>query len=103
MMAFRNNRDLFAFTEELLAFLRSSGEIDLADQVAHAGRFITGSSVEFLNEVHLALKNVLISGPAAVSAEREDEIRDAIRQIDQAFKLNGGAEGITGILPDADT
>jgi len=95
MMPFRNNKDLHAFTEELLEFLRSSQEVDLADQLAHASRFISGSPAEFLNEVHLALRNVLLFRPKALSAEREDEIRQAIRQIDEAFRSTGGADGIT--------
>ncbi len=96
MMHFRSNADLFAFTEELREFLHSAGEIDLADQLAHAGRFISGSSSEFLNEVHLALRNVLIAGPKFLSAEREDEIRQALGQIDTSFRLTGGEDGIVG-------
>jgi hypothetical protein len=102
MMAFRNNRDLFVFNEELLEFLWSIREVDLADQLAHANRFISGSPSEFLNEVHLALRNVLSSRPKALSAEREDEIHQAIRQIDYAFRSNGGADGIDGTVPDTD-
>ena len=94
MMRFRNNRDLLTFAEELLEFLRSIEEVDLADQLAHARRFISGSPSEFLNEVHLALRNVLSLKPKALSAEREDEIRQAILQIDEAFRSTGGAEGI---------
>jgi hypothetical protein len=94
MTPFRNNRDLFAFTEELLEFLRSAREVDLADQMAHASRFISGAPSEFLNEVHLALRNVLSARPTALSAEREDEIRQAIRQIDDAFRSTGGTDGI---------
>lgn len=102
MMRFRNNGDLSAFTEELLEFLRSIQEIDLADQLAHARRFKSGSPSEFLNEVHLALRNVLSFKPDALSAEREDEIRQAIRQIDDAFRSTGGAEGIKEAVPDLD-
>ena len=94
MTQFRNNDDLFVFIKELLEFLRSTRDDDLADQLAHANRFISGSPSEFLNEVHLALRNVLTFKPNAVSAEREDEIRQAIRQIDDAFRLTGGADGI---------
>jgi hypothetical protein len=94
MTPFRNNSDLYTFTEELLEFLRSIKEVDLADQLAHANRFISGSSTEFLNEVHLALRNVLSFKPKALSGEREDEIRQAIRQIDEAFRSTGGVDGI---------
>lgn len=103
MMRFRNNRDLFAFTEELLAFLRSIQEVDLADQLSHANRFISGHPSEFLNEVHLALRNVLLFKPSALSAEREDEIRQAIGQIDEAFRSTGGADGIAEQAPDGDS
>jgi hypothetical protein len=60
MMPFRNNNDLYGFAEELLEFLHSIQEVDLADQLAHAKRFISGSPSEFFNEVHLALRNVLL-------------------------------------------
>jgi hypothetical protein len=93
MMAFRNNRDLFVFIEELLEFLRSVRSDDLADQLEHANRFISGSPSEFLNEAHLALRNVLSFKPKALSAEREDEIRQTIRQIDDAFRTTGGIDG----------
>lgn len=102
MMRFRNNRDLHTFTEELLEFLRSTKEVDLADQLAHANRFISGSPPEFLNEVHLALRNVLSFKPKVLSAEREDEIRQAIVQIDEAFRSTGGADGITEPISDID-
>jgi len=95
MLPFRNNRDLHAFAEELLGFLRSTREVDLADQLARANRFISVSPPEFLNEVHLALKKVLSLKPKALSAEREAEIREAIRQIDEAFHSTGGVNGIT--------
>ncbi len=101
MTPFRNNRDLFSFTEELLEFLRSTKEVDLADKLAHANRFISGSPSEFLNEVHLALRNVLSFRPKALSAEREDEIHQAILQIDEAFRSNGGADGINAPRPGA--
>ena len=94
MMPFRNNRDLFVFAEELQEFLRSVQEVDLADQLSHANRFISGAPAEFLNEVHVALKNVVLFKPAALSAEREDEIHQALRQIDEAFRSSGGADGV---------
>ncbi len=89
-MPFRDNRDLLVFAEELLEFLRASREVDLADQLARANRFASGSSSEFLNEVHLALKNVLLFKPGTLSAEREDEIRQVMAQIDEVFRSNGG-------------
>jgi hypothetical protein len=94
MMQFRNNRDLYTFTDELREFLQSNGEIDLADQLTHANRFISGLPSEFLNEVHVALRKVLLLKPKALSAEREDEIRQAIRLIDETFRLTGGVDGI---------
>jgi hypothetical protein len=99
LMRLRNNDDLFVFTEELVEFLRSAREVDLADQLARANRFISWSPSEFLNEVHLALGKVLLSGPGILSAEREDEIRNAIRQIDEAFRSTGGIDGIADTAP----
>ena len=103
MMRFRSNTDLLVFIEELLQFLVSTNETDLADQVAHASRFISGSPSEFLNEVHLALRNVLSARLKALSGEREDEIRQAIRQIDETFRSTGGTDGITGPVRGVDS
>ena len=94
MMPFRNDGDLYSFAEELLEFLRSAREVELADQLARANRFRSVSPPEFLNEVHLVFKKVLSFKPKALSAEREDEIRQAVRQIDEAFHSTGGADGI---------
>jgi hypothetical protein len=90
-MRFRNNNDLHGFVEELLEFLRSQQEIDLADLLAHANRFLSVSSTDYLNEVELALTRVLVLMPKCVSAEREDEIRQVIRQIGETFESARGA------------
>jgi hypothetical protein len=90
MMRFRNNRDLHAFVEELLEFLRSRKEIDLADLLARANRYLSVSPADHLNEVDLALKRVLVLRPKSVSGEREDEIRQVIRQIAESFGSVGG-------------
>jgi len=84
-MRFRNNNDLHGFVEELLEFLRSRKEIDLADLLARANRYLSVSPADHLNEVDLALKRVLVLRPRSVSGEREDEIRQVIRQIAESF------------------
>jgi hypothetical protein len=84
-MRFRNNNDLHGFVEELLEFLRSRKEIDLADLLARANRYLFVSPADHLNEVDLALKRVLVLRPRSVSGEREDEIRQVIRQIAESF------------------
>ncbi len=45
---------------------------------------------------------VQTEGSFISSAEREDEIREAIRQIDEAFRSTGGADGTTEPVPDLD-
>jgi hypothetical protein len=85
MMRLRNNDDLRRFVEELLEFLRSRQEIDLADLLARANRYLSVSAAEHLNEVELALTRVLVLGPKCVSGEREDEIRQVVRQIGEGF------------------
>ena len=90
-MRFRNNNDLHEFVEELLGFLRSRQEIDLADLLARANRYISVSAADHLNEVDLALKRVLVVRPKSVSGEREDEIRQVVRQIAESFDSVGGA------------
>ena len=89
-MRFRNNNDLHEFVEELLGFLRSRQEIDLADLLARANRYISVSAADHLNEVDLALKRVLVLRPKSVSGEREDEIREVVRQIAESFDSVGG-------------
>jgi len=89
-MRFRNNNDLREFVEELLGFLRSRQEIDLADLLARANRYISVSAADHLNEVDLALKRVLVLRPKSVSGEREDEIRQVVRQIAESFDSIGG-------------
>jgi hypothetical protein len=90
-MHFRNNNDLRGFVEELQGFLRSREEIDLADLLARANRYISVSAADHLNEVELALKRVLVVRPKSVSGEREDEIRQVVRQIGESFDSVGGA------------
>jgi hypothetical protein len=90
-MRFRNNNDLHEFVEELLRFLRSRQEIELADLLARANRYISVSDADHLNEVDLALKRVLVVRPKSVSGEREDEIRQVVRQIAEDFDSVGGA------------
>ena len=89
-MSFRNNNDLHGFVEELLEFLRSRQEIDLADLLARANRYLSVSPADHLNEVDLALKRVLVLRPTSVSGEREDEIRQVIRHIAESFDSVGG-------------
>ena len=74
-MRFRNNDDLHEFVEELLEFLRSRQEIDLADLLSHANRYLSVSPAEHLIEVDLALKRVLVLMPKSISGEREDLYR----------------------------
>ena len=89
MTPFRTNRELFAFVEELMEYLQSKQELDLVDRLTHANRFVTMVSSEYLNEVDLALKEVLSAKLKHLSAEREEEIRQTSRQIDQAFRTHG--------------
>ena len=90
-MRFRNNDDLREFVEELMVFLRSRQEVDLADLLARANRYLSVSPAEHLNEVDLALTRVLVLRPMCVSGEREDEIRQVVRQIAEGFASAGGA------------
>ena len=86
MTPFRTNRELFAFVEELTEYLQSKQEPELVDRLTHAKRFVTLASGEYLNEVDLALKEVLSAKLRHLSAEREEEIRQTSRQIDQIFR-----------------
>lgn len=89
MTPFRNDRDLLAFVEDLIEYLQSQRQQDLVDRLAQTSRFRAVSSVEYYNEVELALKAVLSDRRRVLSAEREDEVRQTIKQIDEAFRSPG--------------
>ncbi len=92
MVPFRSDEELSAFVEELLEYFRQKEHVELVDHLAHARRFRSISSSEFLNEVDLALRYVLSHRPKDLSAEREDEIRQTVRRIDDAFRSGGGGD-----------
>ena len=89
MTPLRNSRELLAFVEELIEYLQSEREPGLVDRLAQTNRYITVSSVEYYNEVELALKAVLSHRRRVLSAEREDEVLQTIRQIDETFRSRG--------------
>ena len=89
MTPLRNSRDLLAFVEDLIEHLRSQRVPELVDRLARTNRYVGVSSVEYYNEVELALKAVLSYQRKVMSAEREDEISQTIRQIDETFRLRG--------------
>jgi hypothetical protein len=59
MTPLRNSRDLLGFVEELIEYLRLQRVPELADRLAQTNRHIAVSSVEYYNEVELALKAIL--------------------------------------------
>jgi hypothetical protein len=59
MTPLRNSRDLLRFVEELIEYLRLQRVPELADRLAQTNRHIAVSSVEYYNEVELALKAIL--------------------------------------------
>jgi hypothetical protein len=89
MTPLRNSRDLLSFVEELIKYLQSEREPDLANRLVQTNRYIAVSSAEYYNEVELALKAVLSHRRRVLSAEREDEILQTIRQIDETFRSRG--------------
>ena len=89
MTPLRNSRDLLAFVEELIEYLQSEREQGLVDRLAQTNRYVSVSSVEYYNEVELALKAVLSHRRRVLSAEREDEVLQTIRQIDETFRSRG--------------
>ena len=93
MNPFRNNDELFAFVEELREFLISTGDVELTDQLTHTNRFLSGPPTEYLHEVYLALKQVLLFPPRALSGEREDEINRVMHQIDDRFRTATDSPG----------
>ena len=88
-MQLRTDRDLLSFMEELMEYLRTRQELDLADLLGHANRYREVSTEEYLNEAELALKSVLNHRRRVLSGEREDEIRQVVLQIDEWFRDGG--------------
>ena len=89
MTPLRNSRDLLGFVEELIEYLRLERVPELADRLAQTNRHIGVSSVEYYNEVELALKAILTYRRRVLSAEREDEVLQTISQIDETFRTRG--------------
>ena len=89
MTPLRNSRDLLGFVEELIEYLRLERVPELADRLAQTNRHIGVSSVEYYNEVELALKAILTYRRRVLSAEREDEVLQTISQIDETFRSTG--------------
>ena len=85
----RSSKELLAFVEELIEYLRLESVPELADRLASTNRHISVSSVEYYNEVELALKAVLSYRRRVLSAEREDEVLQTISQIDETFRSIG--------------
>jgi hypothetical protein len=86
MTPLRSSRDLLAFVEELIEYLKSEREPGLVDRLAQTNRYFTVSSAEYYNEVELALKAVLTHRRRVLSGEREEEVLQTIRQIDETFR-----------------
>ena len=89
MTPLRNSRDLLLFVEELIEYLESERVPELVDRLAQTNRHFGVSSVEYYNEVELALKVVFSHRRRVLSAEREDEVLQTIRQIDETFRSRG--------------
>ena len=89
MTPLRSSRDVLAFVEELIDYLRSERVPELVDRLARTKRYIAVSYAEYYNEVELALKAVLSHRRKVLSAEREDEVLQTISQIDETFRSRG--------------
>jgi hypothetical protein len=86
-----SNVDLGNYLARLADILVTTGEADLAENVRHARRFAIGSASEFLHEARVALANVHANASHILSPSQNDEVVNAIRKIDDAFKDVGGA------------
>lgn len=90
-MKLENNEALYEFLLRLAKELQAHGEAQLAQKVIFASRFACGSASEFLHEAYHVLTKIEQCSPAALTPEESRDLKDVIKQIDEAFRTIGGA------------
>lgn len=86
-----SNTALLEYMRKLADDLEAMGALNDACRIVDASRFVSGSPSEFLHEARNALASVLQLDERYLSAIQTEELRSAIRQIDDAFRKIGGA------------
>ena len=89
--ALRDNTELSEYLARLAATLDARSRPELAEQVAYANRFSTGSPSEFLHEVQFCLKLVRDKGFLALTTGELQNVDAVLCQIEAAFRGIGGA------------
>ena len=88
-MQLQSNKDLLEFLVRLAAELEARVETELAKDVMFASRFASGSTSEFLHEIHQSLTRIGGSEPSVLTTEQSN-VETVITQIIEAFRKIGG-------------
>jgi len=86
----QNNDDLHEYMTGLCRELQAIGYRQMAEKVAFASRFISGSPTEFLHEAVNALVEVRQICNSALSTESAEQLVGVISQIEASFRKVGG-------------
>jgi hypothetical protein len=80
-----NNAELYQYLLRLAAILEARNAKQLGEAVVHASKCSAGMSTEFLGESRIALRQVLKKGAGALTAQEHDDVKEVLRQLDQAL------------------
>lgn len=86
-----SNDDLHQYLLWLSNEFRQKGYADTADEIAAVSQFALGSPSEFLDEADKLLRSVHASSHGVLTETERDDLVEAIKQIDNAFRRVGGA------------
>jgi hypothetical protein len=89
-MVLSNNQDLNEFLVELRKWLVEKKRADLADMIPAVTETAFTTSSEYLGEARAVLSKVQAAKIRNLSSSMDDEIRQAINQIDLAFRRANG-------------
>jgi hypothetical protein len=86
-MRLRNNQHLYDYLVSISTILNSRGAVELSQEVLAASRVVATIPVtEFLGESRIALRRVQ-NVQTVLTDEECSDLRDVIRQLDEAFTL----------------
>lgn len=86
-----SNDDLHQYLLWLSNEFRQRGYADTANEITAVSQFALGSPSEFLGEADTLLRSVHVSSDGVLTETERDDLVEAIKQIDNAFRRVGGA------------
>ena len=89
MKTLSNNAELYQYLLGLSASLQERTAKELGNAVTHASLFSAGMSTEFLGESRIVLRRVLKEECGVLTSQERDDVKNVLRQIDEAFGKRG--------------